>query len=58
MLQIAANWIVQETKDIAAAKEAYIAEHCPSPALHGDQATLMVTDDPLVPSGHMFTYEM
>lgn len=55
MLQIAANWIVQETKDIAAAKEAYMAEQCPSPALHGDQATLMVTDDPLVPSGHMFT---
>lgn len=57
MLQIAANWIVQETKDIAAAKEAYMAEHCPSPSLHGDQAALMVTDDPLVPAGHMSTYE-
>lgn len=42
MLQIAANWIVQEKKDIAAAKEAYMAEQCPAPSLGGDQATLMV----------------
>lgn len=48
MLQIAANWIVQEKKEIAAAKEAYLAEHCPSPSLHGDQAALMVTDAPLL----------
>ncbi|XP_075884904.1 troponin I, fast skeletal muscle-like [Nelusetta ayraudi] len=43
MLQIAAGWIVQETKDIAAAKEAYMAENCPTPSVHGDQATLMDT---------------
>lgn len=44
MLQIAANWIQQETKDIAAAKQAYMAEHCPAPNLSGDQAALMVRD--------------
>lgn len=48
MLQIAATWIVQEKKDLAAAKEAYMAEHCPSPSLHGDQTALMVTDAPLL----------
>lgn len=48
MLHIAANWIVQEKKDIAAAKEAYLSENCPSPSLHGDQAALMVTDAPLL----------
>lgn len=58
MLQIAANWIAQETKDIAAAKEAYMAEHCPAPSLHGDQAALMVTNDPPVPASHMCTNEM
>lgn len=42
MLQIAANWIEQEKKDIATAKEAYMAENCPAPELSGDQATLMV----------------
>lgn len=42
MLQIAANWIAQEEKNIAAAKEAYMAEQCPAPSLSGDQATLMV----------------
>ncbi|KAM8751184.1 troponin I, fast skeletal muscle-like isoform 1-T1 [Acanthopagrus schlegelii] len=41
MLQIAANWIAQETKELAAAKEAYMAEHCQKPSLSGDQATLM-----------------
>ncbi len=45
MLQIAASWIQQETKDIAAAKEAYIAENCPKPSLSGDQAALMVRHD-------------
>lgn len=44
MLQIAAGWIQQEKKDIAAAKEAYMAEHCSAPSLSGDQATLMVRD--------------
>lgn len=47
MLQIAANWIKQETKDIAEAKKAYIAQTCPAPSLSGDQATLMVRDEKL-----------
>lgn len=42
MLQIAATWIEQEKTDVAAAKEAYMAENCPAPVLGGDQATLMV----------------
>lgn len=42
MLQIAAKWIEQEKKDIEAAKEAYIAENCPTPDLSGDQAALIV----------------
>lgn len=42
MLQIAANWIEQEKKDIEEAKEAYMAENCPTPDLSGDQAALMV----------------
>ncbi|XP_008279953.1 troponin I, fast skeletal muscle-like isoform X3 [Stegastes partitus] len=41
MLQIAANWIEQEKKDIEAAKEAYMAENCPPPDLSGDQNALM-----------------
>jgi len=41
MLQIAAGWIEQETKDLAVAKEAYLAEHCPKPDLSGDQAALL-----------------
>ncbi|XP_036963563.1 troponin I, fast skeletal muscle-like [Acanthopagrus latus] len=41
MLQIAANWIEQETAEIAAAKEAHLAETCPAPDLSGDQAALM-----------------
>ncbi|KAM6937632.1 troponin I, fast skeletal muscle-like isoform 3-T3 [Xenentodon cancila] len=41
MLQIAANWIEQEKKEIAAAKEAYMNENCPAPELSGDQAALM-----------------
>lgn len=43
MLQIAANWMEQEKKDIAMAKEAYMAESCPAPDLSGDQASLMVS---------------
>lgn len=43
MLQIAANWIQQEKKDIIAAKEAYMAENCPPPNLSGDQAALQET---------------
>lgn len=42
MLQIAANWIEQEKKDIEEAKEAYMEENCPAPDLCGDQAALMV----------------
>lgn len=42
MLQIAANWIVQEKKDIVVSKETYMAEQCPAPSLNEDQATLMV----------------
>uniref|UniRef100_A0A8C6S836 Troponin I n=1 Tax=Neogobius melanostomus TaxID=47308 RepID=A0A8C6S836_9GOBI len=36
MLQIAAGWLAQEKKDITAAKEAYMAENCPSPDMSGD----------------------
>ncbi|XP_068168476.1 troponin I, fast skeletal muscle-like [Antennarius striatus] len=43
MLQIAANWIQQEKKDIVAAKEAYMAEHRVRPSLSGDHAALMDT---------------
>ncbi|XP_068595751.1 troponin I, fast skeletal muscle-like [Brachionichthys hirsutus] len=41
MLQIAANWIEQDKKDTAAAKEAYMEENCPAPNLGGDQAALV-----------------
>ncbi|KAM6937633.1 troponin I, fast skeletal muscle-like isoform 4-T4 [Xenentodon cancila] len=41
ILSIALTWIEQEKKDVAAAKEAYMAEHCPPPDAHGDQAALM-----------------
>ncbi|KAK2842803.1 hypothetical protein Q5P01_013003 [Channa striata] len=41
MLQIAATWIEQEKKDIAAVKEAYVAENCPPPDVSGNQAALM-----------------
>jgi len=41
MLQIAASWLENEKTDIAAAKEAYMAENCPEPDLSGDQAALM-----------------
>ncbi|XP_074533740.1 troponin I, fast skeletal muscle-like [Halichoeres trimaculatus] len=41
MLQIAANWLEQEATEIAAAKEAYMAENCPNPDLNGDQAALI-----------------
>lgn len=43
ILQIALNWIEQEKKETEAAKEAYMAEHCPSPDLSGDQSALMVS---------------
>ncbi|XP_029288995.1 troponin I, fast skeletal muscle-like [Cottoperca gobio] len=43
MLQIAAKWIIQEKKDIEAAKQAYMSENCPPPNVSGDQATLMET---------------
>ncbi|XP_041853939.1 troponin I, fast skeletal muscle-like [Melanotaenia boesemani] len=41
VLQIAQSWLEQEKKDIEAAKEAYMSEHCPAPELNGDQAALM-----------------
>ncbi|XP_071315900.1 troponin I, fast skeletal muscle-like [Trachinotus anak] len=41
ILQIALSWLEQEKKDLAAAKEAYMAEHCPAPDMVGDQAALM-----------------
>lgn len=42
MLQIAANWLEQEATDTAAAKEAYMEEHCPTPDLSGDMAAMAV----------------
>lgn len=51
MLQIANSWIAQEKKDIAAAKQAYMAEHCPAPSVRGDQAALMVR-----PGDQMFPF--
>ena len=44
MLQIAANWIEQETKDLVVAKKAYMDETCVKPSLTGDQAALIVSD--------------
>ncbi|KAG7523560.1 troponin I, fast skeletal muscle-like [Solea senegalensis] len=41
ILQIAQNWLEKEKKDDIAAKEAYMAEHCPPPDTSGDQAALM-----------------
>jgi len=41
MLQIAANWIANEEKEIADAKEAYMAENCPEPDMACDQAALI-----------------
>ncbi|KAG7214442.1 hypothetical protein INR49_006399 [Caranx melampygus] len=44
MLQIAAGWIENEKKELVVAKQAYMAETCPSPSLSGDQAALMIDD--------------
>ncbi|XP_077373940.1 troponin I, fast skeletal muscle-like [Festucalex cinctus] len=41
MLQIAANWIEQEKKDLEVAKVTYMAESCPKPDLSGDMASLV-----------------
>jgi len=41
MLQIAAQWIEQEKKDLEVTKEAYLSEHCPKPDLSGDQNHLL-----------------
>ncbi|XP_037539169.1 troponin I, fast skeletal muscle [Nematolebias whitei] len=41
VLQVATKYLEQEKTDIAAAKEAYLAENCPEPELSGDQAALM-----------------
>ncbi|XP_073328575.1 troponin I, fast skeletal muscle-like [Pagrus major] len=41
ILQIAQNWLEQEKKENVAAKEAYMAEHCPAPDTSGDQSALM-----------------
>ena len=46
MLQIAAQWIEQESKDLEVTKQAYMAEHCPKPDLNGDQAALLVRPEP------------
>lgn len=43
MLQIAANWLEQEATDMAAAKEAYMEENCPTPDMSVDMAALAVT---------------
>lgn len=45
VLQVATKYLEQEKLDIAAAKEAYLAENCPEPDLSGDQAELMVSPD-------------
>lgn len=42
MLQIAASWLEQEAIEVAAAKEAYMAENCAAPDLSADQAALVV----------------
>ncbi|XP_035498069.1 troponin I, fast skeletal muscle-like [Scophthalmus maximus] len=41
MLQIAASWLEQEAIEVAAAKEAYMAENCAAPDLSADQAALV-----------------
>ncbi|KAI9532611.1 hypothetical protein NQZ68_030553 [Dissostichus eleginoides] len=41
ILSIASKWIDEEVNEIAAAKVAYMSEHCPKPSLSGDQAALM-----------------
>ncbi|KAK5621931.1 hypothetical protein CRENBAI_009189 [Crenichthys baileyi] len=41
VLQVAQQWLEQEKKEVAEAKEAYMAEHCPAPDMSGDQAALM-----------------
>lgn len=43
ILQIAQNWLEQETKETEEAKAAYMVDHCPAPDLSGDQAALMVS---------------
>ncbi|KAI9532609.1 hypothetical protein NQZ68_030551 [Dissostichus eleginoides] len=40
ILQIAAGWIEEETKELIAAKEAYMSENAPKPDLGGDMAAL------------------
>ncbi|KAF3855342.1 hypothetical protein F7725_023397 [Dissostichus mawsoni] len=42
ILQIAAVWIEEETKELIAAKEAYMSENAPHPDLGGDMAALQV----------------
>ncbi|KAM4734399.1 troponin I, fast skeletal muscle-like [Anableps anableps] len=41
VLQVALTWLEKEKKEVAEAKEAYMAERCPAPDLSGDQAALM-----------------
>ncbi|XP_077373942.1 troponin I, fast skeletal muscle-like isoform X2 [Festucalex cinctus] len=43
ILSIAAQWIQEEKKELAVAKQNYLAETCTRPGLSGDQATLMDT---------------
>ncbi|XP_012719122.1 troponin I, fast skeletal muscle [Fundulus heteroclitus] len=40
LLQIATKWLEEEKREVAAAKEAYMAENCPAPDLSGDVAAL------------------
>lgn len=42
ILQIAQDWLEEESKELKEAKAAYMAEHCPAPDLRGDQAAMMV----------------
>ncbi|XP_024137928.1 troponin I, fast skeletal muscle [Oryzias melastigma] len=43
VLQVAANWLEQEKKDLVTAKENYMSENCAAPDMSGDQAALQET---------------
>jgi len=43
ILQIAANWLEDEKKELIAAKAAYMAENAPAPSMGGDLAALQET---------------
>lgn len=44
VLQVAANWLEQEKKDLVTAKENYMSENCAAPDMSGDQAALQVRE--------------